>query len=448
MALHHTQIATSSAPRTTTDPRPARSEYGVRALRNLLFSLWDSVLDGIVDMATHKSRSALQMVGIILGVGSVVATFGLIDGGRRQGEKFWEQTGGVKKMFIRELDAREMKQTATDRKSKGLTYGDALVLQAKAGTLELVEPTMVRNEPVRAFGFEKRMDVSGSTPAYEPLYDFHPAEGRFLTAEDLTRSAKVVVLGSTRREEMFGGRPAVGQVISIGADRYTVVGVMERKEFYWNSANNRNALEWMNRMAFVPVTSVMTRMVGDRENQKVAHINVQVRDVKDMEKATQEVTAILRRAHGGVVDFEVFNRAAFMQQRDEQGRIYDITFLTCGTISLLVGGIVIMNILLASFNERVREVGTRKALGATGLNILAQFLVESVVVTIVGGLLGLGLGVGFTRAISSLIQQPVVMTVQNMVLGLAFAVTIGIFFGFYPAIRAARLNPIEALRYE
>ena len=255
------------------------------------------------------------------------------------------------------------------------------------------------------------------------------------------------MLGSTRREQLFGGRPAVGQVISIGADRYTVVGVMERKEFYWNSAN-RNALEWMNEMMFLPVTSVITRMVGDRENQKVAYINVQVRDVKDMEKATDEVKAILKRAHGGVEDFQVFNRAAFMQQMDEQGKIYDITFLTCGTISLLVGGIVIMNILLASFNERIREVGTRKALGATGLNILAQFLVESVVVTIVGGLLGLGLGVGFTQAMSTLIQQPVVMTVQNMVLGLAFAVTIGIFFGFYPAIRAARLNPIEALRYE
>jgi ABC-type antimicrobial peptide transport system permease subunit len=300
---------------------------------------------------------------------------------------------------------------------------------------------------VKAPGFEKQLEVAGGTPVYEHMYDFHPAEGRFLTQEDLARSAKVVVLGSTRREQLFGGRPALGQVISIGADRYTVVGVMERKEFYWNSAN-RNALEWMNEMMFVPLTSVITRMVGDRENQKVAYINVQVRDVKDMEKATDEVTAILRRAHGGVLDFQVFNRKAFMQQMDEQGRIYDITFLTCGTISLLVGGIVIMNILLASFNERIREVGTRKALGATGLNILAQFLVESVVVTIVGGLLGLGLGVGFTQAMSTLIQQPVVMTAQNMLLGLVFAVTIGIFFGFYPAIRAARLNPIEALRYE
>jgi putative ABC transport system permease protein len=173
-----------------------------------------------------------------------------------------------------------------------------------------------------------------------------------------------------------------------------------------------------------------------------------VRDVKEMDKATDEVKAILRRAHGGVLDFQVFNRAAFMQQQEQQGKIYDITFLTCGTISLLVGGIVIMNILLASFNERVREVGTRKALGATGLNIMAQFLVESVVVTIFGGLLGLALGVGFTKAMSDLIQQPVVMTPRIMLLGLGFAVSIGIFFGFYPAVRAARLNPIEALRYE
>jgi putative ABC transport system permease protein len=419
-----------------------------RALRNLLYSLWDSVVDGVVDMNAHKSRSVLQMVGIILGVGSVVATFGLIDGGRRQGQKFWEETGGIKKMFIRELDAREMKQDAIEKKSKGLTYDDALALKAQATTLELVEPTMERSELVKApGGFEKQIDVSGDTPTYEHMYDFHPAEGRFLTAEDLARSTKVVVLGSTRREQMFGGRPALGQVISIGEDRYTVVGIMQRKEFYWNSAN-RNALEWMNELMFVPVTSVITRMVGDRQNQKVAYINVQVRDVKDMDKATEEVKTILRRAHGGVEDFQVFNRAAFMQQMDEQGRIYDITFLVCGTISLLVGGIVIMNILLASFNERIREVGTRKALGATGLNILAQFLVESVVVTIAGGLLGLGLGVGFTHAMSRLIQQPVVMTAQNMFLGLVFAVTIGIFFGFYPAIRAARLNPIEALRYE
>lgn len=419
----------------------------LRLLRRHLFSLWDSVVDGVVDIDTHRSRTVLQMVGIVLGVASVVATFGLIDGGRRQGQKFWDETGGIRKMFIRELDARELKQNALEKRSKGLTWNDALALEAQAKTLELVEPTMERQELVKAAGFEKRLEVSGATPNYEPMYDFHPAEGRFLTAEDMSRSSKVVVLGSTRREEIFGGRPAVGQVISIGADRYTVVGVMERKEFYWNSANSNN-LEWMNRLVFVPITSMITRMVGDRQNQKVAYINVQARTVEGMEAATEEVKTILRRTHGGVEDFQVFNRAAFMQQMDQQNRIYDVTFLVCGAISLLVGGIVIMNILLASFNERIREVGTRKALGATGLNIMAQFLVESVVVTVFGGVLGLGLGVGFTAAMSSLIQQPIVMTPRIMGLGLFFAVGVGVFFGFYPAVRAARLNPIEALRYE
>src|SRR6185295_20169850 len=151
-------------------------------------------------------------------------------------------------------------------------------------------------------------------------------------------------------------------------------------------------------------------------------------DEKEMAAAKAEVEDILRRAHGGVTDFEVINRAQRMAQQQEQGRIYDITFLICGTISLLVGGIVIMNILLASFNERVREVGTRKALGATGLNIMAQFLVESVVVTLLGGLLGVVLGAGFTRVISDLIQQPVVLSPRMVMSGLTFSVVVGIFF--------------------
>src|SRR5262249_3585828 len=182
---------------------------------------------------------------------------------------------------------------------------------------------------------------------------------------------------------------------------------------------------------------------GDRRGQKVAYMNVQVRDLKDMDKAMDEVTAILRRQHG-VQDFDVINRAARMKQMEQQGAIYDITFMVCGTISLLVGGIVIMNILLASFNERVREVGTRKALGATGLNIMAQFLVESVVVTLIGGVAGVMPGAGFTRVISDLIQQPVVLSPRMVMSGLSFSVVVGIFFGFYPAVKAARLNPSPA----
>lgn len=416
-------------------------------MRQIFLSFWDSVLDGVSDIAAHKSRSVLQLVGIVLGVGSVVATLGMIDGGRRQMNAFFEQTGGVRKMFIRDKELEDSQQTATERRAKGLTYDDAQALAAQARTLELVEPTMVRDEIVRGQGFEKTLEISGATWAYEPMYDFHAAEGRFLTPQDLATSAKVVVLGATRRDQIFGGGPAVGRTLSIGGSAYTVVGVMQRKEFYWNSANS-NSLEWMNEFVFVPVTSMLNRMAGDRDGQKVAYVNVQVRDVKQMDAAMEEVTQILRRRHDGVVNFDVVNRAARMRQMEQQGRIYDVTFMVCGTISLLVGGIVIMNILLASFNERVREVGTRKALGATPLNILAQFLVESVVVTLLGGLIGLGLGAGFAKLMSDLLQQPVVLTPPMLLTGLVFAVTVGILFGFYPAVKAARLNPIQALRYE
>ncbi len=416
-------------------------------MKRHLSSLWESVVDGVADINSHRARSVLQVIGIVLGVASVVATFGLISGGKKQMTEFFDRTGGIRKMMIRNKDVSGAVQTAAEKSSRGLTYDDAVALRRQATLLDLVEPTVQRNETVRAAGFEKTLEISGATFAYEPMYDFHPAEGRFITQEDLTESAKVVVLGSRRREQIFGARPAVGRTISIGGDSYLVIGVMETKEFYFNSAND-NALDWMNRFVFVPVTTMLNRMSGDRKGQKLAYMNVQVRDVKDMDKAMDEVSTVLRRSHSGIADFDVVNRAQRMAQAQEQGRIYDVTFLVCGTISLLVGGIVIMNILLASFNERVREIGTRKALGATGLNIMAQFIVESVVVTVMGGLLGVVLGAGFTKVISDLIQQPVVLTPTTVLLGLTFSVVVGIFFGFYPAIKAARLNPIQALRYE
>jgi putative ABC transport system permease protein len=375
-----------------------------------------------------------------------VATAGLIDGGKKRMEDFFDKTGGVRKLYVGNKDTRGLTMSAAQKKSKGLTYEDAAWLIREAKTLELVEPIMERQEQVRRLDFDKRLNIQGTSPAYEAMYDFHAAEGRFLTADDLAQSNKVVVLGSTRREEIFGGRPAVGSTLTIAGSAYTVVGVMERKEFYFR--NTHNGLEWMNRQIFIPITTMINRLSGDRQTQRIAYMNLLVRERGLMNEAEGEITRILTRAHGGVADFEIQNRAERMRQQEEQGRIYDITFLVCGAISLLVGGIVIMNILLASFNERVREVGTRKAIGATGLNIMAQFLVESVVVTILGGLLGVALGAGFTQVMSSLIDQPVVLTMKNAVTGLSFAVAVGIFFGFYPAIKAARLNPIEALRYE
>jgi putative ABC transport system permease protein len=170
--------------------------------------------------------------------------------------------------------------------------------------------------------------------------------------------------------------------------------------------------------------------------------------VANNRKAAEAVKALLYRRHGGVLDFEVMNRDERLRRQEEQGRVFDITFLVTGIVSLIVGGIVIMNIMLASFQERIREVGIRKAMGARGTDIAAQFLVESILVTGIGGAVGLVLGVGFAQGISALINQPAIITPKMALVGVLASVSVGLFFGLYPAVKASRLNPVDALRYE
>ena len=191
-------------------------------------SLWESVVDGVADVDSHRTRTLLQLVGIVLGVASVVTTFGLIDGGRRQVMEFFDRTGGIRKMRIDDKRTGQATETAAEKSSKGLTYDDALALSREAPLLELVEPTIERTDIVRGPGFEKSLEISGATFAYEPMYDFHPAEGRFITPDDLDRSAKVAVLGSTRREQIFGARPALGQTLSLGGGLSVALRAMPR----------------------------------------------------------------------------------------------------------------------------------------------------------------------------------------------------------------------------
>lgn len=270
-------------------------------------SLWAALVDGVVDMNANRSRSVLQFIGIVLGVGSVVATLGLIDGGRQQTTKFFETTGGILKMRIDAKNVQAAEQSATEKNSKGLTYHDAEILKRDGKNLSLVEPTIERQELVRRAGFEKRINLSGATPAYEPMYSFHVAEGRFITQQDLSESSKVVVLGSTRRDQIFGGENPIGKTVEMAGATFTVVGVMEKKEFFWNEADG-NSLEWMNEMIFVPITTMMNRLSGERENQKVAYINVQVASLDQIDAGNEEVRTLLKRAHGGIEDFEIYNR--------------------------------------------------------------------------------------------------------------------------------------------
>ena len=359
--------------------------------------------------------------------------------------KFYRMTGGIERIWISDKPTGKVTLDAKALASKGLTYADAVALRAEGKEIDLVSPVSQSNMVIRYEGVEKTRDVMGVTPAYSPISFFHVERGRFITDSDLSTAARVVVLGTTRAAEFFGSDNPIGKTMSINGAGYLVVGVMEEK--YFSFDQKRNALRWMNRQMYIPITTMMTRSGQPLKQGKISFMHARMKDIKRHKEAVADIERILARQHG-VKDFEVFSRVANLARNESENRMYDVTFMICGMISLLVGGIVIMNIQLASFNERVREIGTRKAVGATPSQIFFQMLTESVLVSVFGGILGIFAGKFFTQGISMLTRNPAIITPGVIMNALIFAAGTGLLFGMYPAIRASRLNPIEAFRTE
>jgi len=405
----------------------------------------EAIIDGIRDIKDHFGRTLLQLLGIILGAGSIVATFSLSIAGKEASMKFYRVSGGIERIWVGNKPTGKVTLDAKALASQGLTYSDAMALRAEGKEIDLVSPVSQDNMMVRYGSFEKKRDVMGVTPAYSPISFFHVERGRFITDMDLQSAARVVILGTDRASEIFGSDNPVGKTIAINGAGYLVVGVMEEK--YFSFDQKRNALRWMNRQMYIPITTMMTRSGQPLKQGKISFLHARMKDVERHKEAVQEIERILFREHG-VKDFDVFSRVANLKRNESEGKMYDVTFMICGMISLLVGGIVIMNIQLASFNERVREIGTRKAVGATPAQIFFQMLTESVLVSVFGGFLGIFAGKLFTQGISILTHNPAVVTPAVIMNALVFAAGTGLVFGMYPAIRASRLNPIEALRTE
>lgn len=405
----------------------------------------ESILDGIRDIKDHFGRTMLQLIGIILGAASIVATFSLSVAGKDAAMEFYRVSGGIERIRIGNKAIGKVTLDAKALASKGLTYRDAVAVEREAKSIDLVSPVSMQDMTIRYRAVEKPRSIMGVLPAYALMNDFHTSRGRFITAADVGASARVVVLGSERAEEFFGSEDPIGKTLKMDSTGYEVVGVMAEKYFTFDQKHN--ALRWMNRQVYIPISTFASRRGDSIMDGKVAFIHARMRDVKQNEEAVDEIKRILFRAHG-VADYDVFSRVANLKRNEQDSRMYDMTFMICGLISLIVGGIVVMNIQLASFNERVREVGTRKAVGATPAQIFALFLTESLLVSILGGVIGLGVGKAFIFAIVTLIHEPAIITPAVMIKALIFAAGTGLIFGMYPAVRASRLNAIEALRTE
>jgi ABC-type antimicrobial peptide transport system permease subunit len=402
--------------------------------------------EGFVEIREHLGRTVLQTLGVILGVASVVATLGMTASMDARRDQFFRESGGTLLMGVYNQPPAELDMTARQRAKTGLKLEDAAAIRDTVNGFDLVVAEINRRLKVRAGAIEESYRITAIEPEFKQMRNLHMGSGRYITAHDMETAAAVAVLGSTRARELFGTADPVGKAVNLDGKAYTVVGVTKEMVFYFQRSDSYNPHEWLNRLIVVPITSYMKRHQKPGA-ERIDELNLRLRS-PEAHKESRDALELLLRSRHGIEDFGVWDRKEWIDQGESEGKIYNMTFLACGIISLLVGGIVITNIMLASFTERMREVGVRKALGATGWQVFVQFLIEAIVVTVLGGAAGLALGIVFTWGIMNVMQMDMTLTPLMVVVAVLSAAVVGFFFGLYPAVKASRLDPVVALRYE
>jgi putative ABC transport system permease protein len=323
-----------------------------------------------------------------------------------------------------------------------LKIKDAKDLDSKSTLLNGAVPVILSSSNVSYLNKNVRTSIYASSEKAKDIYNFQIATGKFYTESDVSNSANIAVVGPTVMETLFGKTDPIGKIIKIDGKNFTVIGTTKSKGTDQFGNDQDNAVS-------IPITTAQNKIFGmDYLNMILA----QAKSEKDMDKATEEVTKILRRSHhlgiNDLDDFTVNSQTQILDTVSSITNIFTVVISSIAGISLLVGGIGIMNIMLVSVTERTREIGIRKAVGAKNRDILVQFLIESIVLSITGGALGIVFAVIVTQVLKRFTVLSTNITGFSIILALTFSTIVGLFFGIYPAMRAARLNPIEALRYE
>ena len=406
-------------------------------------TLLESLVTGLDEARRHWGQTLLSLLGLVLGTASIVTVLALFGGQAALTQKYLDEVGGVGTLVIQNRDQPDS-PTARELASRRLTWRDAEFLARHARTASVVVPGWSRQLAYRTGGRSFEGEVVGTVPGYAVINDIRPLAGRFLTDLDVARASRVAVLGWKYADSLFGAAPgALGRMVELGGKRYLVVGVLVREEFRFASWAE-NALEYRNERAYIPISTAVLQHSGE---DRLDFLTVKARAAAGVASAEGELRSLLYALHG-VEDVDITPSGGNAgKQAGQFLLLFNFIFLVVGAVSLFTGGVVIANILLASVVERVREFGTRMALGATGGGIFAQVLAEVLVVTLMGGALGLLLGAALTGVVSHLMKMPAVVSPAIALLATATAVLVGLLAGLFPALRAARLSPVEALRY-
>lgn len=391
-------------------------------------------------LSANKLRSFLTMLGVIIGVGAVIVAIGIGQGSREAAAESIQKLG-TNVLTVFPGQQRRGSVSFGFGSVNTMKLEDAAAVLRGCPSVARVSPGVNSNAQVKYKGKNTNTAINGTGEHYPVISNHDIKYGRYFNASEVKSLKRVAVLGSTTARDLFDQENPVGKSIRIKGVSFEVVGLFKEK----GGQGFRNPDD----SVYVPVTTAMRRLFG---MENIRSITCQARNDQVMEKAQEEIDAVMRKRHniptGGTADFIIFNQSDLAATQNEQQETFSKLITYLAIVSLMVGGIGIMNIMLVSVTERTREIGVRKAIGAKRRNILMQFMLEAVILSVIGGLIGVVFGYVGSGVVADANNWKVVNSNETVILAFSFSAVVGVFFGFYPALKASKLNPIEALRYE
>src|SRR5215467_6305487 len=408
------------------------------------------LLLGFENLSSHKLRSLLTMLGMIFGVAAVVAMLSIGEGAQQKVMAFIEQLG-VRNLIVEAKEAHNYQELQKVRKnSPGLTLADYEIIRKNVGGIASGSPRK-RFTPAKYLP-KPQQDapvVYGVEASYLEIGHLRVVDGRFFDAADNAAAAPVCVLGAAAKDSVFGAAAAVGEYIKMNEQWCHVIGIVAPQMAPQTEVSGVRA-EDMNNLIYMPLNSVRFRLEDSQSWMKdeIDGMYLHLASASTSTTDAEVVRGILNASHHNTPDFSVIVPAELLAQQKRTEQLFNTVMVAIASISLLVGGIGIMNIMLAAILERTREIGVRRAIGARRSDIIRQFVIEAVLISFAGGFLGLVMGFAMSRLIAWMAGWNTVVTISSILLAFLVSISVGLIFGIYPAMKAARLDPVEAIRYE